>query len=108
MRLGIGAAFPEGMEHAHEDFPRFGTRLRLRPEAHLPGDDRGAQFTLAAIVVSGLPLAIAELRLQALVLFEERIDLPLFLPTARAEGATHGPSGASPAVALAGAVPRRC
>jgi hypothetical protein len=57
----------------------------------------------------GLAFPVAELRLQALVLCEQLIDPPLSLQAALAEGASHGPSGASAGAprAGAGAVHRR-
>lgn len=57
-----------------------------------------------------LPLAVAELRLQALVLLQQLIDLALFLSTTLAEGAAYGHCSASPVVALvsASAVHSRC
>ena len=51
--LGIGAALLEGVQPAHEDLAGLGPRVRLGPEAHLAGDDRGAEFPFAAVVVGG-------------------------------------------------------
>lgn len=48
--LGIGATFAERVQHAHEDLAGLGARGGLGPEAHLAGDDRGAEFPLAPVM----------------------------------------------------------